>query len=132
MVRQLPSLITVKRRLGALTGLALLTTVFAEDQVFSAPLSGASRQIEPDHVNSEIVRIKSVKYRGQSTVDRRGYRYYHFRYAGDFPQYRYTVFEEGYASGDYFPPEPHYYSHRYNWYPPLTTFRNVDPLWYAW
>ena len=132
MLMQFRRPISVKLRLGALAGLTILTTVFAEDQVFSAPLSGASRLLEPKHVNGEIVRIKGVKYRGQSAVDRRGYRYYRFRYAGSFPQYRYSVFEEGYASDDFFPPVPHYYSHRYNWYPPLATFRNVDPLWYVW
>ena len=132
MITQLPNLMTVKFGLGALTGLALLTTVFAESQAQSAPLAGASRQLEPDHLKGDLVQVGGLRYRDHRAVDRRGHHYYRFRYAGNFPHYRYMVLEDEYDGADYFPPQPHYFSHRYNWYPPLATFRNADPLWYVW
>jgi hypothetical protein len=132
MITQLPKLMTVKFRLGALTGVAVLLTVLGESQALSAPLAGASRQLEPDPVVRDLLHVGGLKYRDHRAVDRHGYHHFRFRYAGNFPYYRYTVFEEEYDSPDYFPPQPHYFSHRYNWYPPLATFRKADPLWYAW
>jgi hypothetical protein len=127
MVKQLPNFMTVKFRLATLSGVALLTMVF-EGQALSAPLAGASRQLEPDHLE-DLVQVGGSKHRDHRAVDRRGYHHYPFRYAGN---YRYTYIEDEYAGADYFPPQPRYFSHRYNWYPPFATFRNPDPLWYVW
>src|SRR5262245_11949733 len=132
MTTQLPNFVTVRFGLGALTGVALLTAVLAESQALSAPLAGASRRLELNQVNGDLIQVGSSRYRDHLAVGRRGYHLYRFHYAGKFPHYRYTDFEDEYDGPDYFPPQPHYFSHRYNWYPPLATFRKIDPLWYAW
>jgi hypothetical protein len=130
MLTQLSDLMTVRLRLGALIGIALLTTAFAENQALANPLAGASRQLEPDHLN-DLVQVGGSKHRDHRAVEGR-YHHYQFRFAGSFPHYRYTYLEDEYAGADYFPPQPRYFSHRYNWYPPFATFRNPDPLWYVW
>jgi len=131
MITQLSNRMTVKFRLGALTGIALLTTVLAESQALSAP-AGSSRQLEPDQLKCDLVQVGGSRYRERRAADKHGYHHFRFRYSGNFPYYRYTVFEDGYDSPDHFQSQPHYFSHRYNWYPPLATFRKADPLWYAW
>ncbi len=131
MLAQLSDFMTVRLRLGALTGVVLLTTALAEGEALSAPLAGVSRPLEPDHLE-DLVQVGGSKHRDHRGADRRGYHHYQFRHAGDFPHYRYTYLEDEYAGSDYFPPQPRYFSHRYNWYPPFATFRTPDPLWYVW
>jgi hypothetical protein len=129
MLMPVPSPISVKPRLGALTGLALLTTVLAWNQALSAPLAGASRQLEPDHAPGDLIQVGGSRYRGHRTIERYGHHHFRLRHTGN--QDRYSLSENGYEGVEYLPRSP-YYSHRYNWYPPIATFRYADPLWYVW
>jgi hypothetical protein len=132
MFTQLPNYMMVKFTLGALSAVGLLMMVGPECQALPAPLFDASRQLNPDQAKSDLIQVAGAKQRAYRLAHKRDSRHFRFRYVGSFPHYRYTVFEEDYASADYLPPQPHYFSHRYNWYPPLATFRNADPLWYSW
>ena len=132
MIKQLPAFSTIKCNLAALVGVVLLTALFAGSQARSAPLAGVSRQLESHQASGDLVPVGGLKYRNRRALDRYGSHHFRFRYTGDFPHYRYSTFEEADEGDDYYPPQPRYFSHRYNWYPPTATFRYADPLWYAW
>jgi hypothetical protein len=132
MVQQIRGIVCSRSRLAALAAVALLSVAFTTSQAQSASLTGVSRQLQSPQAHGHFVPVGGKNYRNRRALDRYGYHHYRFRYTGDFPHYRYLTFDEGGESDDYNPPRPRYFSHRYSWYPPLATFRSVDPLWYAW
>jgi hypothetical protein len=132
MFKQLPNCAAKKSKFAALAGVALLIAPFAASQGQSAPLAGASRQLDANHVKGDFIQVGGLKQRDYRAADRHGYHHFQFRYSGDFPHYRYLTFDEAYEDDGYYPPQPHYFSHRYNWYPPAATFRYADGPWYAW
>jgi hypothetical protein len=131
MIKQLPNFLTIKSNLAALAGVAFLTATFAGSQAQPAPLAGVSRQLDSHKVSGDVVPVGGLKYRNRRALDRYGY-HFRFRYTGSFPHYRYMVIDDAYRGDDYLPPQPRYFSHRYNWYPPTATFRHADGPWYAW
>jgi hypothetical protein len=136
MVHQIRGFANFRSRLAALAAVALLSVGFTGSQAQSAVLAGVARQLERQlefhQAHGGFVLIGGKHYRNGRALDRYGSRHFRFRYTEDFPYYRYMTFEEAGEGDDYYPPQPHYFSHRYNWYPPLATFRNADPLWYSW
>jgi hypothetical protein len=132
MVQQHREFATLTSRLAALAAVALLAALFAGSQAQSASLAGVSRQLASYQAHGDLVPVGGVKYRDHRALDQYGYHHFRFRYTGDFPRYRYLTFDEAYEGDDYYPPQPHYFSHRYNWYPPTATFRYADGPWYAW
>src|SRR5262245_19414219 len=127
MITQLPNPMMVKFTLGALTVVGLVMTVAPECLALPAPLVSASRHLNLDQAKSDLIKVSDSKHRAYRHADQHGPRQFRFRYANTFPLHRYTTFDEDYASSDFFPPQPKYFSHRYSWYPPLATFRNPDP-----
>jgi hypothetical protein len=132
MRKQLPNFVTIKSQLAAMAGVALLTALFAESQAQAAPLAGALRQLKPHQTEGALVRVGAKVIRERRALDRYGYHHLRFRNAGEFAGYGYTDLDDSYEGDEYYPPQPHYFSHRYNWYPPLATFRYADGPWYAW
>jgi hypothetical protein len=132
MVQQIRGFVCSRSRLAALAAVALLSVAFTSSQAQSAPLAGVSRQLESHQAHSGFVPVGGKHFRNRRALDRYGDHHFRFRYTGDFPYYRYMTFEEANEGDGYYPPQPRYFSHRYNWFPPTATFRYVDPLWYAW
>jgi hypothetical protein len=132
MVKHFPAFVLLKSKIAAFAAVALLTALFPTGQLHSAPLAGSPPQLKLHQAEGVFVLIGTKAFHERRALNRYGYHRVRFRYAGTFPGYRYTVLNGNYEDSDYYPPQPHYFSHRYNWWPPLATFRYPDGPWYAW
>ena len=123
---------SIRTKRAALAGNVLLALLLPTSQAQPAPLAGAVRQLKPHQIKGALVPVGTKVFRDRQAVAQYRHHQFRFRYAGAFPGYRYGVLDDNYDGADYYPPQPHYFSHRYNWYPPLATFRYPDGPWYAW
>ena len=129
MVKHLPGFF-IKPKRAALAASALLTLLLAESPAQSAPLAGASPQLKAYQTAGVHRRIAAKALRERRALAR--HHHVRSRYAATFPRYRHAFVDYGYEGDNYYPAQPHYFSHRYNWWPPLATFRYPDGPWYAW
>jgi hypothetical protein len=132
MFTQLRNCAANKSKLFVLAGASLLAAQLASSQAQSAPLADAFGQLQTNRVSGELIPVGGLRSQYHARAGRYGHQGSGFAYTGIVPRYRYSFLDGNYEGEDYHPPQPHYFSHRYNWWPPLATFRYPDGPWYAW
>jgi hypothetical protein len=129
---QLPYSPATMSKLFILAGASIILTQSVSSQTVAAPLAEPSFQLKASQAPGVHTRIAAKALHDRRALYTYNHHHSRFHYAGRVRRHRYTLLQYDYDGGDYYPPQGHYFSHRYNWWPPLATFRYPDGPWYAW